>query len=56
MERRPADVVRLRTTVAAENRASLSMLRRAGRLTARPDGAGTLTVEVTGLPVSEAHG
>jgi hypothetical protein len=54
--RRPADVVRLRTTVAAENRASLSMLGRAGRLTTRSDGAGALTVEVTGLPVPAAHG
>jgi RimJ/RimL family protein N-acetyltransferase len=56
MQRRPAGVVRLRTTVAAENRASLSMLGRAGRLTARPDGTGALTVEVTELPVSAAHG
>ena len=49
LARRPRDVVRLRTTVAAENRASLSMLGRAGRLTARRDGGGALSVEVTDL-------
>ncbi|MGY1731701.1 GNAT family N-acetyltransferase [Geodermatophilus sp. SYSU D01045] len=50
LARRPRDVVRLRTTVAAYNRASLGMLRRAGRLTARHEGGGELTVEVTDLP------
>jgi RimJ/RimL family protein N-acetyltransferase len=50
LARRPRGVVRLRTTVAADNRASLAMLGRAGRLTARHDGGGALTVEVTDLP------
>lgn len=50
LDRRPAGVARLRTAVAAENRASLAMLGRAGRLTARSDGGGALTVEVTDLP------
>jgi RimJ/RimL family protein N-acetyltransferase len=56
LARRPEGVTRLRTAVAAENRASLSMLGRAGRLTTRSDGAGALTVEVTELPVPAAHG
>ncbi len=50
LARRPRDVVRLRTTVAAENRASLRMLGRAGRMTTRSEGGGELTVEVTDLP------
>jgi GNAT superfamily N-acetyltransferase len=49
LARRPSGVERLRTTVAGENRASLSMLGRAGRLTARPDGTGALTVEISDL-------
>lgn len=50
LARRPRGVVRLRTVVAAENRASLRMLGRVGRLTARHEGGGELTVEVTDLP------
>ncbi|WP_139245743.1 GNAT family N-acetyltransferase [Geodermatophilus amargosae] len=50
LARRPSGVVRLRTTVAAENRASLRMLGRVGRMTARHEGGGELTVEVTDLP------
>jgi GNAT superfamily N-acetyltransferase len=49
LARRPRGVVRLRTTVAAENRASLRMLGRVGRLTARHEGGGELTVEVADL-------
>ncbi|WP_170149255.1 GNAT family N-acetyltransferase [Geodermatophilus normandii] len=50
LARRPRGVVRLRTAVAAENRASLRMLGRVGRMTTRHEGGGELTVEVTDLP------
>ena len=49
LARRPAGITRLRTTVAADNRASLAMLARHGRLTTRPDGSGVLAVEVDDL-------
>jgi RimJ/RimL family protein N-acetyltransferase len=49
LARRPAEVTRLRTTVAADNRASLAMLARLGTLTTRRDGFGVLTVEVDDL-------
>jgi GNAT superfamily N-acetyltransferase len=50
LTRRPADIAVLRTTVAAENRSSLAMLARAGRMTTRREGGGVLTVEVADLP------
>lgn len=50
LARRPRSVTRLRTVVAAENRASLRVLGRVGRMTARQEGGGELTVEVTDLP------
>jgi GNAT superfamily N-acetyltransferase len=50
LARRPADITRLRTTVAADNRSSLAMLARSGRMTTRREGAGVLTVEVAELP------
>jgi GNAT superfamily N-acetyltransferase len=50
LARRPADITMLRTTVAAENRSSLSMLARSGRMTTRREGGGVLTVEVSELP------
>jgi GNAT superfamily N-acetyltransferase len=50
LTRRPADIAMLRTTVAAENRPSLAMLARAGRMTTHREGGGVLTVEVTDLP------
>lgn len=50
LARRPADITSLRTTVAAENRTSLAMLARSGRMTIRREGAGVLTVEVADLP------
>lgn len=49
LARRPADITRLRTTVAAENRSSLAMLARSGRVTTRREGGGMLTVEVAEL-------
>jgi RimJ/RimL family protein N-acetyltransferase len=52
LDRRQPGVTRLRTTVAADNRASLAMLRRAGRTDVRREGGGVLTVEVTGLPAA----
>jgi RimJ/RimL family protein N-acetyltransferase len=52
LDRRPPDVSRLRTTVAADNRASLAMLRRVGPTSAHRDGGGVVTVEVTGLPAA----
>jgi GNAT superfamily N-acetyltransferase len=52
LARRPADITMLRTTVAAENRASLTMLARGGRMTTRQEAAGVLTVEVTDLPAA----
>ncbi|MGR7027437.1 N-acetyltransferase family protein [Geodermatophilus sp. URMC 62] len=50
LDRRPRGVVRLRTAVAAGNRASLRMLGRVGQMTTRHEGAGQLTVAVTDLP------
>jgi GNAT superfamily N-acetyltransferase len=50
LARRPGDIATLRTTVAAENRPSLMMLARGGRMTTRREGGGMLTVEVTDLP------
>jgi RimJ/RimL family protein N-acetyltransferase len=50
LDRRPRGVSRLRTTVAADNRASLAMLRRVGRTDVRREGGGVLTVEVADLP------
>jgi RimJ/RimL family protein N-acetyltransferase len=47
--RRPADVTRFRTTVAAYNRASLAMLSRQGTMTTHRDGPGVLTVQVSDL-------
>ncbi|CAA9227260.1 MAG: hypothetical protein AVDCRST_MAG41-971 [uncultured Corynebacteriales bacterium] len=49
LARRPAGITRLRTTVAADNRASLAMLARHGTMTTRRDGFGVLTVEVDDL-------
>lgn len=49
LARRPAGVTTLRTTVAADNRSSLAMLARSGRLTTRREGGGVLTAEVTEL-------
>ena len=49
LARRPADVTRLRTTVAADNRASLAMLSRHGTTTTRRDGPGVLDVQVGDL-------
>jgi GNAT superfamily N-acetyltransferase len=49
LARRPADVTTLRTTVAADNRASLAMLSRHGRMTTHRDGPGVLTVQVSDL-------
>ena len=53
LSRRPRDVVRLRTLVAASNTASLRMLERVGRVTVRPEGEGVLTVEVDDLPPTD---
>jgi GNAT superfamily N-acetyltransferase len=50
LARRPSDITMLSTTVAAENRASLTMLARGGRMTTRREAGGVLTVEVTELP------
>jgi GNAT superfamily N-acetyltransferase len=50
LARRPADISMLRTTVAGENRSSLAMLARSGRMTTRREGGGVLTVEVAELP------
>lgn len=50
LARRPVEVTRLRTTVAADNRASLAMLARRGTMTTRRDGVGVLAVEVEDLP------
>jgi RimJ/RimL family protein N-acetyltransferase len=52
LDRRPPGVTRLRTTVAADNRASLAMLRRAGRTSVHREGGGVLTVEVADLPAA----
>jgi RimJ/RimL family protein N-acetyltransferase len=49
LARRPAEVTRLRTTVAADNRASLAMLARHGTTTTHRDGPGVLVVEVGDL-------
>jgi RimJ/RimL family protein N-acetyltransferase len=49
LARRPADVTRLRTMVAADNRASLAMLSRLGTMTTHLDGSGVLTVEISDL-------
>jgi RimJ/RimL family protein N-acetyltransferase len=49
LARRPADVTRLRTMVAADNRASLAMLSRHGTMTVHRDGPGVLTVEIRDL-------
>ena len=49
LSRRPADVTTLRTTVAADNRASLAMLSRHGRMTTHRDGPGVLTVQISDL-------
>ena len=50
LARRPGDIATLRTTVAAENRPSLKMLARGGRMTTCREAGGVLTVEVTDLP------
>jgi len=49
MKRRPAAVKRLRTVVAADNRASLALLARAGRVSSGPAHQGVIdvTVELT---------
>jgi RimJ/RimL family protein N-acetyltransferase len=49
MERRPAEVKRLRTVVEADNRASLALLARAGRVSSGPAQLGVIdvTVELT---------
>jgi RimJ/RimL family protein N-acetyltransferase len=49
LARRPAGVTRLRTTVAAENRASLAMLSRFGTTTIHHEGAGVVRVEIGDL-------
>jgi RimJ/RimL family protein N-acetyltransferase len=49
LARRPAGVTRLRTTVAADNHASLAMLSRHGRMTTHRDGPGVLTVQISDL-------
>ena len=46
MRERPAGVTRLETTVAADNEASLAMLRRLGDLTVTDVGSGRLDVRV----------
>jgi RimJ/RimL family protein N-acetyltransferase len=50
LARRPAGVERLRTTVAADNDASLRLLGGAGTLTSRHAGSGVLDVETRDLP------
>jgi hypothetical protein len=49
LARRPAEVTGLRTTVAADNRSSLAMLSRAGRMTTHRDGPGVLTTQISDL-------
>jgi RimJ/RimL family protein N-acetyltransferase len=49
LRRRSEGIVRLRTTVAEDNRASLAMLARLGTMTAHRDGPGVLSVTVGGL-------
>lgn len=46
MRERPAGVTRLETTVAADNEASLAMLRRLGEMTVTDVGSGRLDVQV----------
>ena len=46
LDRRPPAVRRLSTVVATDNAASLSMLRRLGRMSTRPDGPGVVEVTV----------
>jgi RimJ/RimL family protein N-acetyltransferase len=46
LQRRPAAVTRLRTVVAADNRASLALLARAGRMSSGLPGRGVLDVTV----------
>ena len=49
LHRRPLGVTGLRTTVAADNRASLALLSRHGRMTTHRDGPGVLTVQIEDL-------
>jgi hypothetical protein len=49
LARRPAGVTGVRTTVAADNRASLAMLSRRGKMTTHRDGPGVLTVQIGNL-------
>ena len=46
LQRRPAAVTRLRTVVAADNRASLALLARAGRMSSGVPDRGVLDVTV----------
>ncbi len=50
MQRRPAAVTRLRTTVEADNRASLALLAGAGRMSPGPPERGVLDVTVELAP------
>jgi RimJ/RimL family protein N-acetyltransferase len=52
LRRRSEGIVRLRTTVAADNRASLAMLARLGTMTTHCDSPGVLIAEVSDLAPS----
>jgi len=55
MERRPAAVTRLRTIVQADNRASLALLARTGRMSSGPPEHGVLDVTVELPAANQAH-
>ena len=55
MQRRPAAVTRLRTLVAADNRASLALLARAGRVSSGLPERGVLDVTVELPPATRAR-